>query len=256
MRYSFIVPITLAIAVAFAPFPAAAVKKAPYPEVKVEELAPFQGDASFETMRKKFADVVAKKDLAALATLIDAGFQWTAGGEPAEEFDAARDGVHNFKVAFGFRPHGKDADGPTPVGAQWDLLSSFSVLEYFSMEPQSTVVCGPATVAPVDPAVFDQAITAVDEETAPTEWVYVIDEAALTSTPIGGPPAGMVSLAAMPVVSTHPAGQEPTHVELLLPSGKTGWLPLSSVDFMAVSRLCFEQATPGEWKIVAFDQAE
>ena len=88
------------------------VKKVAYPEVKVEVAEAFKPDAAFEAMRKKFSDAVAKKDGQALFGLVAPTFLWTFQGGSTDEFDMGRDAQHNFRVLFGFRPAGANADGP------------------------------------------------------------------------------------------------------------------------------------------------
>ena len=48
----------------------------------------------------------------------------------------------------------------------------------------------------------------------------------------------------------------PTHLQVLLPSGKTGWIPASVVRPMDSDRLCYAKTADGAWKIAAFDQSE
>lgn len=255
----------LAVTVALAAAPALAVKKVPYPEVKVEALVPYTPDAAFEAMRKKFVDAVEKKDMAALVALVAPNFAWTAGGDPAEEFDSKRDGLHNFKVAFGFRPHGKDADGPTEMGPLWDLLVLYAAEPSLAQEPNSPNVCGPSTARVLDPNALKQAMEKVETDDEVTEWVYFIDEVTLTTSPTGRSSAGKIAKTALPLVGAHPMpgqgqssapSQPPTHVELLLPSGKTGWAAIASVRPLLFDRLCFAKNAGGDWMIAAFDQAE
>jgi hypothetical protein len=67
---------------------------------------------------------------------------------------------------------------------------------------------------------------------------------------------------ALPIVGLHPAPQPgeakpaaPTHFELLLPSGKTGWAPVATVRPLFVDRVCFAKAG-SDWKIAVYEQAE
>jgi hypothetical protein len=261
MRPALLVPALVVLALA--PVPAAAVKKAAYPEIKVEMPAPFKGDAALDAVRKAFADAVAKKSLAALEVLVAPNFQWTAGGDRAEDFDEKRDGVHNFKVAFGFRPFGKNADGPTEIGPQWEVLAYFADIKSLAQEPSSPLVCGPAAAVVSDEKTLEQAIQKVEEENEPAEWVYVLDEVTLSASPTGGGAVGKAARMLMPVVSVHPPSHgstnadppTPTHAELLLPSGKTGWVPVQALNPLFVDRLCYVKSDGG-WKIAAFDQAE
>ena len=66
---------------------------------------------------------------------------------------------------------------------------------------------------------------------------------------------------ALPVVSVHPPAREgvpqpaPTHFELLLPTGQTGWAAAKDLHPLFVDRLCFAK-TGNDWKIALYEQAE
>jgi hypothetical protein len=242
---------------------AGAVKRVAYPEVKVVALPAFKGDAALEEMRKKLAAAVQKQDLAAIATLVDPKFNWTMGGKPVEEYDPKKDGLHNFKVAFGFRAFGRDEDGKTDIGPQWFLLELFLADPTLTQEANAPLVCGPATARLADPKSFESALERVDEETEPSEWVFAITEVPLTSKPGSGGKIGTLNKTAMPVLGFHPPmtgnappTQAPTHFELLLPSGKSGWAETKNLRALFVDRLCYAKGEKGEWRIGAFDQAE
>src|SRR5438105_14777922 len=117
----FVVLATAAVVAAIAlGSPAAAeVKKVPYPEVKVELAEAYTPDAAFENLRKAFGEAVAKKSAQTLFALVGPTFVWTAQGALSEQFDLGRDALHNFKVVFGFREAGKDADGGVADGPFW-----------------------------------------------------------------------------------------------------------------------------------------
>jgi hypothetical protein len=245
------------------PLPAHAVKRVSYPEVKIVALPAFKGDPALEALRKKLAEAVGKQDLAALVSHVDPKFIWTAGGKPVEEYDAKKDGIHNFKVAFGFRAFGKDDDGKTDIGAQWFLLELFLADPSLTQEAGSPLVCGPATARLADPKSFEKALERVDEDTEPSEWVFSVSEVTLTAKPGSGGPAGKLNSTAMPVLGFHPPlpanappKEPPTHFELLLPSGKTGWSETKNLRALFVDRLCYAKDARDEWKIGAFDQAE
>ncbi len=265
MRHAVLIPGLIALVVLLAPAPAAAVKKVPYPEVKVSVTPAFKGDPGLDALRKSLAEAVAKKDMAALSALVAPKFLWTSGGEPAEDFDGARDALHNFKIAFGFREAGKTADGPTEIGPQWNLLALFAADESLGQDPGSPMVCGPITAKAVDEKILEQAIEKVDEEDESSEWVYFAEEVTLTGSPTGGSSVGKFANTALPVVSIYPVPQEPkppaepkppTHIELLLPSGKTGWAPVDKMRPLVIDRLCYAKVASGEWKIAGLDQSE
>lgn len=245
------------------PLTAEAVKRVSYPEVKVTALPAFKGDAALEATRKKLAEAVGKQDLAAVAAFVDPKFVWTAGGKPVEEFDPKRDGVHNFRVAFGFRPFGKDQDGKTDIGPQWFLLELFLADPTLTQEANAPLVCGPATARLADAKVFEKALERVDEDAEPSEWVFSAAQTPLTEKPGGGGRVGVLNNTAMPVLGFHPPlpaneppKEPPTHFELLLPSGKSGWAETKNLRALFVDRLCYAKDAKGDWKIAALDQAE
>jgi len=115
-RFSLVVASAVGIAAGFCSAADAEVKKVAYPEVKVTIDKVYKPDAGFDQMRAALAGAVKKKDVNALSKLIAPTFLWMIGGEPAEQLDLGRDAVQNFKVAFGFRALGKDADGGVSDG--------------------------------------------------------------------------------------------------------------------------------------------
>ena len=249
------------LAAALATSPALAIKKVPYPEVAVRVLPVFKGDAGLTGLRKKLADAVAAQDLAATISLVAPNFRWTTGGATSDEFDVKRDAAHNFKVAFGFRVAGRDADGPTEIGPQWGLLEFFARDETLTQEAGSPLVCGSTLAKVTNSATLEIALNRVDEENDLSEWVYMIDDTALTSNPTGGTTVARARNAAMPIVSVHPAPVEgkatpaPTHFELLLPSGRTGWAPVKDLRPLFVDRVCFSKIGE-DWRISLYDQAD
>jgi hypothetical protein len=43
---------------------------------------------------------------------------------------------------------------------------------------------------------------------------------------------------------------------VLMPNGKSGWIPISAARALTTERLCYARTAKGEWKIVAYDQPE
>jgi len=239
-----------------------ALKRVPYPEVRVVALPAFDADASLVEMRKALAEAVAAKNLPAVVAMLSPKFEWTATGGLVDEFDAKRGAEHNFKVAFGFRAPGRDADGTTDIGPQWELLTFFAADPVLTQEKDSPLVCGTTTAKVADMGALDGAFNRIDEENDLSEWIYFTDELELTAEPGGGASVGKVSSLALPIVGVHPAAKEgasapatPTHFELLLPNGKTGWAAVDRARPLFVDRLCFAKLG-NEWKIAAYEQAE
>lgn len=241
--------------------PAWAIKKVPYPEVPVRALPGFPGDPALSTMRRQLSEAAAAKNLEAVIKLVSPDFDWKAGETTVDDFDPKRGAEHNFKVAFGFRPVGRDADGATDIGPQWDLLAFFANDKVLTQEKGSPLVCGSTTAKVADLGALDEAFNRIDEDNDLSEWVYSIEELELTASPTGGAGVAKVKSVALPIVGLHPpqSGEAqraaPTHFELLLPSGKTGWAPIARVKPLFVDRLCFTK-TGDDWKIALYDQAE
>jgi hypothetical protein len=242
----------------------AAVKKVAYPEVKVEVLPAFKADAAFEVMRKALSDAVAKKDPAALFALVGPTFVWTYQGGPTDQFDMGRDALHNFKVLFGFRPPGADADGMVENGPFWDALAGFvDDGTYYQATEFGNLVCGPIGANVVDDDVFDKAQKKIEPSDETADWYFTLAPTPVAKAPGDtGAPVAQVGTVALPALSTFPKVEEgqqakaATHVEVLLPSGKSGWVPASAVRPLTSERLCFAKTAGGDWKIAAYDQTD
>jgi hypothetical protein len=253
-----------AIACALALPASAAIKKVPYPEVKVEVAEPFKPDAAFEAMRKKLKDAVAKKDAQALFALVGPTFVWTFQGGSTEAFDMGRDALHNFKVVFGFRPEGADADGPVENGPFWDALAAFADDgTYYQDQEAGNLVCGPTTANAVDEDVMEQARKKLEVGEETVDWYFTLAPTPVAKAPNdSGAPVAKVGVVVLPALSVYPKVEEgkpavpATHLEVLLPNGKTGWVPANAVRPWDSERLCYSKTAKGEWKISAYDQLE
>ncbi len=259
MRWAAAVSALLAFAVWLVPQPAAALKKTPYPEIKVRTATPFKPDPALDAMRKKLADMVRARDTKALFALVSPEFTWTADGEPAEQFDPSRDALHNFKVAFGFRPYGKNEDGNS-ADAFWILLDD--AVSDPTLTPQADnpeIACGPAAAEVADEFTRERATEAIAGEDEGVEWVYTLREISLTQKPTGGGTVAKVSNVALPVISRYPPAKPGENLstsfyEVLLPSGQTGWIDADGVDPLGIDRICYGKDKSGAWKIVGYEQ--
>jgi hypothetical protein len=251
----------LAAAIAFAPMPAAAIKKTPYPEVKVEVPPEAKAEPALEALRRQLANAISQRNAGLLYELVGPTFFWNTNGEPSEQFDKSRDALHNFKVAFGFRQFGQTSDSENPRDQLWEaLVDIVSGPALFQMEGNPGVLCGPLGAEPADGDTMDQAIERIDGEDEDSEWVYSLREITLTERPGGGGAVETVSKLALPIAATFPPSQAlgnnplPTHYQLLLPSGKTGWVDVRAVQPLAIDKLCYGKGADGSWKIVGYDQ--
>ena len=249
-----------AVAVLFAPAPAAAIKKIPYPEVRVAVPAEAKAEPALAAMRKQLASTISQRNAGQLYALVGPAFFWKADGEPNEQFDKDRDALHNFKVAFGFRRFGQDSDSENLRDQLWEVLDDITSGALIQMEGNPGVLCGPLSAEPTSDAAMDQAIERIQNGGEDSEWVYSLDAITLTEKPGGGGAVETVSKLAMPIAATNPPTQPlgnnpiPTHYQLLLPSGKTGWVDVNAVQSLAVDRLCYGKGADGAWKIVGYDQ--
>jgi hypothetical protein len=244
---------------------AAAVKKVPYPEIKVDIDEAYRPEAAFEAMIARLSAAVAKKDEQALFAHVGPNFVWTVDGTMAEDFDLGRDVLHNFKVVFGFRDLGKDADGGVQNGPFWSALAAF--LEdktYYKATDSGNLICGPIRASFVNESTFDQASKKIAGADDQLDWYFTVGDTAVAKAPGDrGPPVGKVGRVALPVLSTSPAAKPgeaaqpvPDFLEILMPSGKTGWIPASSAKPLSAEHLCYAKTASGEWKIVAYDQPQ
>jgi hypothetical protein len=234
-----------------------------YPEVRVVLDNPYKSDAAFDKMSGAFLDAVQRKDLAALTALVAPTFLWTVNDHPADELDLGRDAVHNFKVAFGFRALGGDVDGGVDGGPYWDMLIAFAEEpSFFSANDTGTLVCGPMAAEVADDDAFDQARRKIDAVDEPVEWYFTLAaETSIAKAPGDtGAPIAKVGTIAMPLLSFYPPEKEgeppppPTHFELLLPSGRTGWVPVTAVRPLETDHLCYARTPAGEWKIASIGE--
>jgi len=265
MVHGFIRCIAVIGALALASDASAAVKKVPYPEVKVELSTAYQPDAAFNAMLTKLTAAAASKDQNALFSLVGPTFVWTLNGALTDELDLGRDALHNFKVVFGFRAAGATADAPVQDGPFWDALAAFAADKTFYKATNSgNLICSPIQASIVDDNVFEQAQQKIEGGEPAPEWYFTLAETAVAKSPGDrGPPIAKVKTVALPVLSVSPAPKEgqpapppPEFLEVLLNSGRTGWIPASAARPLAVERLCFAKTLDGQWKIVGYDQPQ
>jgi len=244
---------------------AAEIRKVAYPRVKVEIAPAYKPDPAFEEMRKALADAVAKKDANALFALVAPGFVWTVGSALAGDFDPGRDPLHNFKVLFGFRQYGKDADGGVDDGPYWTSLAAFaSETTFYQTAEDGILVCSPIAASVEDADVFEEARAKVETDDEAADWYFVLrDNTAVARAPDDkGLPLGRLGQEAVPVLRSHPPAREgqpaptPTHFEVLMPSGRSGWITASAALPLDTGRLCYVAAPGGTWKIAIYDAAE
>jgi hypothetical protein len=239
------------------------IKRVPYPEVRVETAVPVSTEPAFATFWKAFSDAVASRNADALFALVGPTFAWTARGALIAEFDPGRDALHNFKVVFGFRRQGADEDGGVEQGPYWDALAQFvSDPVFYSGSDKVSLICGPLLAEVTDAAVLDRAQEAITIGDDSGAWYFTAGDVPVARTRTDtGPPIGRLNKAAFPVLGTYPprdaaAASAPTHYEVLLPSGATGWIVAGTARSLGNDRLCYAKTREGRWRIVDFDQGQ
>jgi hypothetical protein len=249
---------SLAVFLAFAG-PASAEVRVTYPQVRVELGATYTPDEAFQRFRKQFSGAVDSKDLKALSALVAPGFVWTVNGALAPDNDTARDPHHNFLVVFGFRAPGADADGNVDGGPFWSLLQGFATDESLNLNNDSgNLVCSPNSASVVNTEVYERAAGRVGEAFDSAQWVFLLGSTTVTGAPDGkGTPIGKLGVEAVPVISTYPEKADvATHFQILLPSGRRGWIPADAARPMLGDRLCYVRTPGGDWKIGIYDSSE
>jgi hypothetical protein len=237
------------------------VKRIAYPQIKVELTPAYTPDAAFNSFRTEFIDSVARKDAKALFTLVAPGFLWTVNNNLASDFDPGRDAQHNFRVVFGFRALGSIADGEVEGGPFWDNLAAFAnESTYYQSTEGRNLVCSPVAASIIDEEVFKQVRAKIETPGEGADWYFIVRSTAVTIAPGDkGAPIATLGLEAVPVLSTYPlpdSGAAPTHYEVLLPSGRVGWIPANAARPFQADQLCYALTAKGEWKIAIYDSAE
>lgn len=221
------------------PPPPAPVK--PYHPVAVTPAGTFS-DPGFAAFRKTLANVVQRKDRAALAKLVVAqDFFWLQDKDLA---DKSKPGIDNLAKAI-------DLDNPD--GGGWDILATDASDPTLAELPQNPgLYCAPA------PPTFDaQAFEALVEQTdtEPTDWGYPADNGTeVRAAPQPG--AQVVDKLGMNFVrvltdSTAAGAAAPSFVHVALPNGKTGFVAIDDLAPLANDQICYARGASG-WKIVGY----
>jgi hypothetical protein len=256
-------PAVAALLIAAATPGLAAIRQVPYPEVRVETAAPHQVEPAFQSFWKVFSDAVASRNADALFALVGPSFVWTSQGALTAEFDPGRDAVHNFKVVFGFRQQGRDEDGGVENGPYWDELAQFvGDPTFYGASDKTSMICGPLLAEAIDAAVLEQAQKKIEIGDDFGTWYFTAGDTPVAKAPgDAGAPIGKLGKTTFPVISQHPPAKDgaaptPTHYQVLLPSGATGWIAAGAARPLTANRLCYAKTRAGHWTIVNFDQGQ
>ncbi|HWV55232.1 MAG TPA: hypothetical protein VNZ93_21885 [Pseudorhodoplanes sp.] len=216
----------------------------PYTAISVKVPGPVS-DPSFEAFRKQLGEAAAKKDRAALSTMVVAqGFFWE--GEKGDQADKKKSGVDNLATIISLA-------GKQPVG--WDILQGYA------MEPTATTFPGKQGVicSPADPQFDEKQLEEVAKSTGadPGDFAYPLNPeievraAANAKAPVTEK-LGMVLIRIMPdPKQAAPAQNEVPLVRVVTPSGKVGFVSADVLAPLGNDQLCYVKDASG-WKITGF----
>jgi hypothetical protein len=224
----------------FKPPPAPPIK--PYQPIAVTLPKPYP-DPSLAAFRKQLADVVARKDRAALAKLVVAqGFFWMQDKDLA---DKRKSGIANLATAI-------DLDAKD--GSGWELLNGYAndpTAEPLQDHPN--VICGPAEPG-IDSKAFEALLKAT--QTEPPDWGYPAADA-LEVRGVAKPDAPVIEKLGLILVRVLPDSAPPenqaqqTFLHVATPSGKSGFVSLEAMSSLGGDQMCYTKEASG-WKITGY----
>jgi hypothetical protein len=213
----------------------------PYKPVAIT-LPAAMNDPSFEAFRKQLTEVARKKDRAALAQMVAAGFFWIP-----EDTDIAENklpAIDNVAKALGL-------DGADAVG--WDALAAYAAEPSTMADPRrSGVFCAPAEAGFDEKAADELAIAT---QTDASDWVFPIRDgievrsAAKQDAPIIEK-LGLYLIRVLPDDSPANAVLA-AFAKVMTPGGKVGFVPIEAVLPIGGEQLCYVKEATG-WKIAGF----
>jgi hypothetical protein len=199
-------------------------------------------DKSFEVFREQLAGIAERKDRAALSKLIHKNFFWER--QSGNGADTKKSGIANFAAAIGL-DNGEDPEGG------WEVIAIYAEdPTVFQLSDKPGVICGPA-----DPNFDENAFQALLESTKTdiSDWVYPIAtgvemRAAPRANAAVVEKVGLTFIRAMPSDAPPDSANESEYINVMLPSGKAGFVRLQDLASLSISQICYVK--DGEvWKI-------
>ncbi len=222
------------------PPPPAPIK--PYQSVAVTPPTAYN-DPSFVAFRKQLADVVAKKDRAALARMIVAqDFFWVQDHDLADKRKA---GIDNLAKA---------TDLDAKDGSGWDALDGYANEPTAAELPQQKgILCAPA-----EPGIDAKAFQALGQATGtdPSEWGYPtngrvdVHAAAQSNSPVIEK-LGMVLIRVLPDSGATSNSDQPPVLHVATPTGKSGYVDAQQLAPLGGDEMCYAKDAGG-WKIAGY----
>jgi hypothetical protein len=204
---------------------------------------PVINDPSFEAFRRQLADIARRKDRAALARLVVAqGFSWEQ--EKGDVADKRRPGIDNLAKALEL--DARDGSG-------WEALAGYAG------DPTGTRVPTGAVCGPADPVFNEKELEDLAKATQTDfgEWGYPAGpNIEVRSAP--RPNASVIEKLGTFFVRVLPDNgpananpQAPAFLRVVLPSGRTGFVPAEAIVPLGNDQLCYVKEASG-WKIAGF----
>lgn len=225
----------------------------PYKPVNVT-LPKAVSDPSFEAFRKQLADVAGRKDKEALTGLVAAKvFHLDAEGK--DQADKEKSGLEYLSELL-------DLDSGEAFG--WDSLAAAArdpTADPF--QQRQGVICGPGS-ASYDDKAFETLLgtTGTDE----FEWAYAAAPIEVRASDKPNAPVvekvGTILLRILPATgqdggsgADSQSGDQSDALPVVVPSGKTGYVPGDALRALSSDKLCYAKEGGG-WKIVGYVGAE
>jgi hypothetical protein len=219
--------------------PAATKQQQPYAAVAVTAPKP-STDADLAAFRKELAAVAARKDRAALAKMVvDKDFFWM------KEKDAAnkkKSGIDNLSAAL---------DLTAKDGAGWESLADLAADQTAApLADRKGVVCGPAKPE------FSRAEVeklAQATKTEMSDWGYPASDGieVRESAAANAPVVEKLGMTLIRVVQDKSPKASQDFVQVVAPSGKSGFVAANAIRPLAVDQLCYVK-DGSAWKIAGY----
>ena len=211
-------------------------RPAPYKPVTVT-VPRALNDAALEALRKQLGEVSQHKDWAGLAKLVvGQGFFWI--GEKGDRADKRKSGVDNLAATLGLK--NKD-------GAGWDMLASFADDPTGAPPPErKDAICAPADPT-FDGKAFNELLAATKTDAG--EWGYPVSaDIEVRATPQANAPVIEKPGSVFVRIINEGAANVPTHLRVITPLGKAGFVPVDSIAPIGNDQLCYVKDADA-WKI-------
>jgi hypothetical protein len=200
-------------------------------------------DPTFEPFRKQLADVVRRKDRAALQKLVVAqGFFWES--ETGDKASKRKSSFENFATAIGLNDKS---------GSGWEIMAAAAAEPTLEpLEDHKGVMCGPASPQ-IDEDAFEKLIKATGTDAE--EWGFPHDKG-LEVRAAAQPNAPIIETLGMHLVRVLPddnasASLPPVMMKVVGPSGKIGFVPIAALVPVVFDQVCYTKDSGG-WKVAGY----